>query len=159
MLEIIKNATEPKAVEILLSLLSILWIIKEYYAYKRREEANVLSSFNQRYSTDKNIQAVVEYLMMYEDIRNKKGFTYPMPSPTPFQKELFLRFFEELQIAIENKSLPKDKAYDMFAHYALEADKELNFVADIKDDCWKRFHSFINEMKKIEIKNSKHPKN
>ena len=61
MYEIITRAFEPKAVEILLSLISILLVVNEYLAYKERERANTLVLFNERYSNDKNIKEVVEY--------------------------------------------------------------------------------------------------
>ena len=48
MYEIITRAFEPKAVEILLSLISILLVVKEYLAYKERERANTLVLFNER---------------------------------------------------------------------------------------------------------------
>ena len=150
MYEIITRAFEPKAVEILLSLIPILLVVKEYLAYKERERANTLVLFNERYSNDKNIKEVVEYLIMYEDYKTKRGLLYPSPSPSVYQKEIFLRFFEELQIAIEAKSLSKNIVYDMFAHYALVADKHKYFVSDYNNNCWHRFHSFIKEMKIIE---------
>ena len=61
-----------------------------------------------------------------------------------------MRFFEELQYAIEQKRLSKQIVYDMFAYYALEVDKMgEKFVEDYHHSSWIRFRRFVKEMKQV----------
>lgn len=130
------------------------WQIRQY---KKRERANTFARFSERYSNDKNIQAVVQLLM-----REEEGITLPQKKLDPkketnlnFQKEMFLRFFEELQIALEAKTLDPKVVYDEFAYYALRAyEMGTNFydgltLPKVKECCngsWYRFRKFVREM-------------
>ena len=63
---------------------------------------------------------------------------------------MFLRFFEELEYAIESEALDAKLTYDMFAFYALEAAKlGETFVSDYNENSWGSFKAFINRMKKL----------
>lgn len=125
---------------------AVIFTYVQYRQYKKKEKADILAHFNERYSNDENIKAVVEYLM-----GEKQN------DPTNYQKEMFLRFFEELQIFIEVKSLDPQLVYDTFAYYALEAYKKgTDFYSELNPNelneelkgTWYRFGKFINEMKK-----------
>ena len=63
---------------------------------------------------------------------------------------MFLRFFEELQYAIEKRAISEELAYDMFAYYAIEAYEIKDEFFDEKDEkYWLRFCAFVNRMKKF----------
>ena len=67
---------------------------------------------------------------------------------------MFLRFFEELQYAIEQKSLSKEIVYDMFSYYAIEAYKEKeNFYKNEEENNWLRFKTFAESM--LELQNNR----
>ena len=160
-------------IEVLTLLISIVMAVlagwafvytkREYGLHLAKEQADTLSRYNERYSSDENIAEVVKYLLEKEDVKKKskdkcdsqKQDDNPPPKveikiPSTFQKEMFLRFFEELQYTIEQKTIDEQLAYDMFAHYAIKAfDESKNFVDDLNDDCWKRFRLFAKRMKKI----------
>lgn len=139
----------------IISYMALSYARKEYKAHKQREESEVLSSFNERYSTDDHIAKVLDYLI---DPSNNKRFhdvgisstTDISTPPSVNDKEMFMRFFEELQYAIEQKRLTKQIVYDMFAYYALEVDKMgEKFVEDYHHSSWIRFRRFVKEMKQI----------
>ena len=90
----------------------------------KKEQAQALSKFNERYSSDKNIEIVVKYL-----IGEREGAEVVIP--TTYQLELFLRFFEELEYAISQKMLDEKHTFDMFSYYALTAFDSEELFLDI----------------------------
>jgi len=119
---------------------AFLFAKEEYQLHKRVRTSEILSTYNNRYSTDQHIENVLKYFncpLNYVEI-------------TLIDKEMFLRFFEELQYSIEQEGLSEEIVYDMFAYYALEADKMgTAFVRDYNEECWSRFRKFACRMKKI----------
>ena len=68
-----------------------------------------------------------------------------------YQREMFLRFFEELESYIEGDSLNKNVIRNTFAYYALQAASlQEDFVEDYNNGNWILFKKFVEEMKKIE---------
>ena len=129
--------------------------MKEYKSHKDEEKANTLASYNERYSSNEHLIVVVEYL--YNEIekskRNKKtekniNADKESRQPTPNEKELFLRFFEEIQISIEQGALDKAHVKELFFYYAKVAyDMGESFICDFNHDCWRKFRTFVESMK------------
>lgn len=147
---------------------------KQYERHLKEEHTKLLCEYNQRYSTDCNIRTMLEW-MLKVSIQNEKGeivgvnierCTY---NPGINTKEMFMRFFEELQLQIERKNLEAKEVSDLFAYYALKFDKFTEYHKDITDytakeemdkmdeakkdevnENWKRFSNFIHKMHKIE---------
>jgi hypothetical protein len=123
---------------------AFIYTKKEYRLHIEREQSLTLSKFNERYCADKNIEAVVKYLIGESD-------GVQVTKPTTYQKELFLRFFEELEYAISHNSLGEKLVYDMFSYYALKAyDSQEKFIAENEEKYWICFVEFVERMKKIE---------
>lgn len=129
----------------IIALIALVYSIMEYNSHKKREQSETLSKYNERYSNDENIKKVVTYLickMKCPDVPDYLG---------TFEKEMFLRFFEELQYAINQKSLSEDIVYDLFAFYAIRAYENFNIFIEDKDrNNWTRFITFAKTMQKIE---------
>lgn len=142
---------------------------KEYSLHKKEERANTLARYNERYSTNERLLSVVEYLWQikakeefykkrdltkgYKDIKeeleqevnSRKKCYYKIPSE--HDKELFLRFFEEIQCSIEQGALDKSHVKELFYFYAKVAhDMGEDFVEDYNKDCWRKFKVFIRTM-------------
>lgn len=137
---------------------AFIYARKEYRLHRKREKAETIARFNERYSNDKNIEAVVK-LLMNEKNGEEKAKDGLRDKSLNYQKEMFLRFFEELQIFMEAGSLDTKLVYDTFAHYALKAfEKGTGFyeeltsekLSEVSKGDWYRFGKFINEMKKYE---------
>ena len=81
---------------------------KEWYSHKTKEYNKLLSQLNERYINNKDIQTVVKYLR----------YTEPSDSqPDAYQIDLFLRFFEELGVYLENNSIKKEDVRNFFNYY------------------------------------------
>ena len=137
---------------LLLAYFAFQYTKKEFRLHLEKEQSETLSHYNERYSSDENIKIVINYLLWDSGLKISS-----QPPINDFNKEMFLRFFEELQYAIEKKSLTKEIVYEMFAHYAIKAfDKGTDFVEDINEFYWYRFRTFAISMKKIDkTKNKK----
>lgn len=123
---------------------ALIYAKKEYELQKRIKESETLSAYNQRYSTDQHISNVI--CSFYKKTRDCSKLELN-------DKEMFLRFFEELQLTIERGGLSKEIVYDMFAYYAIKvADKGEEFVKDYNTENWRRFRLFAESMKAIEKK-------
>ena len=84
-----------------------------------------------------------------------------------YEKEMFMRFFEELYLQIKAGHLNREDVYHLFAYYALKYNKYLDFRKNIEDykskeelpanekdakeyDNWTNFRCFVEEMTKQE---------
>lgn len=131
----------------LLATITLGCTLREYHYYRRREKAEVLGQYNERYSKDEHVNKVVDYIIRYMD---GKVITCV---PSTHDAEMFMRFFEEMQIQIEQERLDEKQVYDLFAYYALVLDanaeirKNLGIKDYDKDDwCWSYFRSFVSNM-------------
>ncbi|MBR4240224.1 MAG: hypothetical protein IKQ03_12590 [Prevotella sp.] len=135
---------------------------------------NILCSYNQRYSSDMNIQEVVSWILRIAILDNNGDIIDANPheatysKPGIHKKEMFMRFFEELYEQINSKNIDKRKACHLFSYYAIKFDQYKNFRLDITDYkstdelekletgddkmkysiFWSGFRKFVDEMKK-----------
>lgn len=133
------------------ALCALIVALLEYYGRKDVKQAQILSEYNKRYSEDPNIVKVVKYLNYIDDggtINN------PIPiQPSNYEVEMFMRFFEELEIQIESGRIEKHMVNDLFSYYAKKLGKNehlLNYLGvtdySSKDhDNWKYFKKLINK--------------
>lgn len=109
----------------LATVFSVILAYQQYVEYKEREKYDRLSRLNERYATDKNITSVIESIQAcYND--NDKSFDVEQFRYNPgvskiHQREMFLRFFEELHYAIKVGSLNKEDVCYYFSYYAIVA--------------------------------------
>lgn len=85
---------------LIVALSAFILSIVELRNYKQKESNNLMSQLNERYLTNNDMQTVVRYLREIEP-DNK--------APSAYQVEVFLRFFEELNVYLRHDNLnPKD---------------------------------------------------
>ena len=133
---------------------------REYQKHKRHHKVEILSSLNERYASDENIKEVVIELL--KSLKNDDRGDYFINKETwksakdedidkkvVYQREMFLRFFEELESYIEEDSLDTKVIKKTFAYYALQAASlQEDFVEDYNNGNWTFFKKFVEEMKK-----------
>lgn len=144
---------------IIITIIALYIAKKEYSLHKKQTKADTLSKYNERYSTDDNIKETVKELMSIAD-GNKLQTPALEKDRTPviFRREMFLRFFEELQNAIDKDALDKEEVCYAFAYYAMVADNcGKDFVPDYEGTSWQQFKLFVKAMKKIAKKNNWFP--
>lgn len=145
----------------------VIYAIIEYRAHKKREKTATLLKYNERYANDPVIQKVANYLLWRSDgspylkrlpFNCKKqidttlyeGESEEQIKPTKYQVELFMRFYEELQTAINLELLDMKDVKNLFAYYALLlVDIGIDLLpVDYPDgETWCDFQDFIKQMK------------
>lgn len=122
----------------------------QYRNYKEREKYDKLSRLSERFASDKNIQKVMESLLKCYNEDSKCFCINDFKHEQTSDKEMFLRFFEELQYAIDTSSLDEDIVCYYFSYYAVLANlMGKNFVEDYDSGSWTKFIEFAENMKKI----------
>lgn len=99
-----------------LTIIAIIFSAYEYYGHKKREKLSVFSEYSKRYAEDPNIKCVSVFLIEYFENTGTK-----VAVPTIYQKEMFLRYFEELELLIEKGKMDEDDIADFFVYYAVAA--------------------------------------
>lgn len=91
------------------TLVMTLW---EYLKHRDRVKAEVLGQYNERYSRDEHINKVVPFLIA--DIMNRK-----VVAPSVHNVEMFMRFFEEMELQIEKDRLDAESVYKLFSYHIM----------------------------------------
>lgn len=130
-----------------LTLITLIVTCIEYSNHRKRDRAEVLGQYNERYSKDEHVNKVVDYIIRYMD---GKSFFCP---PSTHDAEMFMRFFEEMQIQIEQDRLVEEQVYHLFAYYAIAFDINDDIRSNLgirdydKDNwTWSSFKMFASTM-------------
>jgi hypothetical protein len=93
---------------LLVALAAFILSLFELHSYKQKETNKLLSQLNKRYLESDDLQTVVKYLRE----------TNPDDTePSEYQVELFLRFFEELNVYLRHGNLNPDDVKTFFNFY------------------------------------------
>ncbi len=130
------------------ALFAIIVAFFEYKQLKGRRKSELFSELNKRYLADeKNIQPVIRYL----------SHLHPnAPIPEGYQIELFLRFFEEIDVYLKEEALDEETTYHLFAYYCLEIFKP-EFISllegiNFQEEEWPLLSDFLERMKSVKPK-------
>ena len=130
-----------------LASVTLYALIIELKRFKDSRRTKVFSELNNHYINDyKNIQPVIEY------IRNNSDDSINVSGQ---QVELFLRFFEELDVYLKEGVLDDETTHDMFAYYCLalfENKPELLKDIEYKKEEWPLLEDFKKRMLKVKRK-------
>lgn len=137
---------------LLTSIYALYYAIREYEKRLEEEKTRILCEYNQRYASDPNIASVINWILeisTFEDDNRIRKIDVNKASkhPSVYEKELFMRFFEELQMQIEKGTIEKYIVKEMFGFYAVKFSLHKELRSDIKDyekDEWKGFREFVS---------------
>lgn len=137
----------------LIALSVALYGIFQFDRHIKEKKTEILAIYNQRYSTDKNIEKVVRWIIDNLDDNGKLKTVDPCEKndiPGIYEKELFMRFFEEMYLQISQGKINKEDAKRLFSYYALKFNEYDRFHSDITDygsEDWHYYNKFICMMK------------
>ena len=94
--------------KLLLAVITVVLSYIELQHYKRKESNKLLSQLNKRYLMNDDMQAVVKYLRDIDPTNEE---------PSAYQVELFLRFFEELNVYLRHGNLKPNDVITFFNFY------------------------------------------
>lgn len=95
---------------LIVAIVAAAFSFREIQSNNVAERNKLLSQLNKRYLNSNDIQAVVKYLRQNAPSDVK---------PSPYQIDMFLRFFEELGVYLKKKTLVPSDVKNFF-HYYLE---------------------------------------
>ena len=137
------------------TFLALLFAAYEYYLHKKNNQYEVYSKMNERYCSDRSIQKVIVTMtesydgksFCIDSFSNNCGIN----QVNDYDKEMFLRFFEELNYAIKKKSIRKEEACYYFGYYAVVAYlMGKDFVSELENEgIWGEFNEFAENMNDI----------
>ena len=78
--------------------------------HQKRQRIQYLIDFGKKYTENEDIVEVVEFLEKLEENNTENV-------PAIHKVEMYMRFFEELQLLIEKKAIDKKEAHYLFGHY------------------------------------------
>lgn len=142
------NTIEAIAVTIALVIsgLALLYAILEYNQHKKIEKTALLCKYLQRYANDPIIRKVTDYILntaLFDENGNKiTGFNESkalINAPTITENELFMRFFEEIQLLIDDDLLDGDNAVYLMGYYCEVFHRIKEYHKNITDYEDKRF--------------------
>lgn len=137
------------ALSIAIAVFSLLVSIWQYKIHKRQLKTELFSKYCTRYSINSDICAVVKYLEKEEglNVTDKNNVS----KPNDHQVEMFMRFFEELELLIRSDSLDEEIVSYMFYYYLQTFSRLKENWKNIEYDSenWKIFHQFMDRMKRI----------
>ena len=129
----------------IVAILAFIISISEYYIGKDSKQAQVLSEYNKRYSEDPNIVKVVKYLNYIHENGTINNPHREVPSN--YEVEMFMRFFEELELQIEKGRLSRKDVCNLFTYYAYflskpDCEELRKHLGITKDDYKKNWDGF-----------------
>lgn len=121
------------------ALLTVVIALLGYIRYIDTVQSKELDNFNKRFLSEKMVNSSIHKDLLKGDIvpfdqLSEEGLN---------KREMFMRFYEELQFSIDSGRLNKKQTHYMFGYYAGEVVKyDDKFVEDFYDPCWKTFRRF-----------------
>lgn len=151
---------------LVVAVFTALYAKREYDRMVKHKQCEVFAQYNERYENSEYIQKIVKYCTV--KTRLKKDI------PTVHDKEMFLRFFEELDFMIQKDYITEEQVGNYFAYYFLLLWNDTSFFWDAdmlnpyttlegaqKSPEWKAARHLFNCLKKKwytdEIKNYLYP--
>lgn len=140
-----------------IALFALCYTKREYHKQKERTKISVLGKLNERYCNSAPIQRTIRFLMSREQYSdkplesNKKEYNRWKELCSARDRELFMRFFAELQLSINAELIDKEYAKVMFGYYAVAASNMgKEFVDDYDEIYWSLFRTFAESMRQLD---------
>ena len=141
----------------IVSSIALFYAILEFEHHKNNDRTVLLCQYLHRYATDENIKNVLDYInktALFDEDYNIIGFNdekfskYHNP-PTLREKEMFMHFFEEVQMLIDSKIIKGEDAIELMGYYCGVFHKIKEYHQDITDyddeKIWKKYLTFAKK--------------
>lgn len=135
---------------------ALFYAKREYDQNRKREKTSILCQYLQRFANEPYIKKVEDYILevaLLDKNQNIIGFDKNKKISSPpsiWDKEMFMHFFEEIQLLIEDDMIDKNLAIDLIGYYVGIYHRIEEFHADITDyneeRYWKYYLKFVNSI-------------
>jgi hypothetical protein len=132
------------------AIVAIFTLIKGYIDYKninKLKRIEIYESYSKKIREDKILMEIINCLEENDE---------QLKNIPRINRYFFLRFYEDIALALNSKLMRPKIVHYMFAYYALQCYNSENFWDDIEkgSSYWRVFNEFIEKMRKLENKNS-----
>lgn len=129
----------------IVAIFSIYAGFQKYKENQKSKRIQYLLDFGKRYKEDSDIMSVANILAELEDNPNTD-----CSNITVYEVEMYMRFFEELELLIENTAVEESDAIYLFGHYTkvLENYHDRWPTLGYEEEYWSKFRRFVNRTKK-----------
>lgn len=142
----------------LVAVIALVYSIRQYNFHREQRKISVLAKYNERYCASPEIKHVIEFLMAEEEYREEhtvtkeKKYRESAFKAPERDREMFMRFFAEIQVAINAGLIDKEYAKVMFGYYAVAASNlGVKFVSDYNAEYWSLYRSFAESMRQLDF--------
>ena len=152
------NSIEALAVStaLIISGGALFYAKREYEHNKKSERTALLCQYLQRYASDPNIKKMEDYILETASLDKDDRIVgydnskFPSYTPTVWEKEMFMHFFEEIQLLIDENMIDKDVVIDLIGYYIGIFHRIKEYHSDITDyneeRYWKYYLKFVRSI-------------
>lgn len=148
---------EQKQWSIFLSVLTIvapiIWGAYEFREHVEQQRIQYFIDFGRKYTEDKDIAIVIEYLEYLDHLKRfPKANIKPVDKPSSHQVEMYMRFFEELELMIRSEAVSESGAIYLFGYYTplIKQDWKSKWPTLKYDQpCWSVYRDFAKRAEKF----------
>ena len=141
---------------LIISIITLGIAYNEYKHHKNAANTNLICQYMHRYANDKYVLKMKKYILetaVLDEEGRIIGFNKnakPSYVPKIFEKEAFMCIFQELQLCIDAKMIPREKAIEYFGYYASVFHRIKEYHSDLTDyyneNYWKDYLTFVNSI-------------
>ena len=141
-------------VMVVVTVIALVTTWVEYKSQKSKDKYEVFAEYSKRYAEDENVIEVTKSLIGY--MEGKTEDCKPVEGLSVYQKEMFMRFFEEIELQIENGRMDDGTVEDFFVYYAVAAAMCKPFVegtelgSGFNDEVWKNYKRLIARFRNMQ---------
>lgn len=114
----------------IITVIAAIWAIIEFLQHKKNKKCEILAHYHERYANDHHIDKVLHYYLRTKD--NKDGKKSDVPDV--HDREMFLRFFEEIELMIQRNYIRKSDVKKLFIFYFMVLWRSNSFWSVFDDD-------------------------
>lgn len=144
------------ALALFVSYRALIYAKKEYTHHKKSEKTTLLCQYLQRYSNDPYVKKSEYYIMecaLLDEEGDIIGFDKTKEATNPpsiWEKEMFMHFFEEIQLLIDDDMIDREVIIDLIGYYVGIFHRIPEFHQDIRDyedeRYWKYYLKFVRSI-------------
>lgn len=141
---------------LVVSGIALIYAKLEYDHHKKSEKTALLCQYLQRYANDPIIIKITNYILetaLLDEEENIIGFDKSKKSkniPSIREKEMFMHFFEEIQLLIDAKMIEQNVIVDLIGYYIGIFHRIKEYHQDITDyeneKYWKYYLKFVRSI-------------
>lgn len=141
---------------LIISGVALFYSKREYEHNKKSGKTTLLCQYLHRYATDPCVKKVEDYILemaLLDERENIIGFDKsksPSSKPTVWEKEMYMHFFEEIQLHIDDNMIDKDVVIDLIGYYIGIFHRIEEYHADVTDyneeKWWKYYLKFVRSI-------------